>query len=468
MLEGMSPATIEQVLPPADLDDVVSTASASRAVRRAGADESRADLGGSVVRTALLRSALVGLLALALIATPTVLGMRWIARQHALEVQELRALALAVRTVAPLVDRAVLDGEPRALERLDAVVRARISDGSIVRIKVWDADGRVVYSDATDLVGRRFDLEPSVVDLLSSGGATAVVERVESAENLFEPRGTQLVEVYAAATAPTGDPVLVEAYFPMDGVHQLEGDLLMRILPLGLGALGLLVLIQLPMAASLARRVEREHAASRRLLQQAVAASDLERRRIARDLHDDVIQDLSGVAYALESTASRVDDSTRPLIGRTCDIVQRDVRTLREMLAELYPADVDSLGLAGAVTLLAEPLRAHGTTVRIDVPDVEVDGTSALLLYRVAREALTNVAKHADADEVDVTLTDRGDAVVLSVRDDGRGFAGDGWSGRGHLGLRLVQDTVAEAGGSVRISSREGVGTCVTVSLPKG
>jgi two-component system, NarL family, sensor kinase len=238
-------------------------------------------------------------------------------------------------------------------------------------------------------------------------------------------------------------------------------------LPLGVAALLVLLLVQLPSALRLARSVERGDAAQRRLLSQAVAASDLERRRIARDLHDDVIQDLAGVAYALESAEPRLADDARPLVTRAREILRRDVATLREMLVELYPADLDSVGLPRAIVQLADPLRRDGVDVRVDVPDVHVDATSATLLYRVARESLANAAKHAQARRVDVRLLDRPDELVLVIEDDGRGFDTASASARGHLGLRLIRDTVAEAGGSVSVSSTEGVGTCIEVRLPR-
>lgn len=436
--------------------------------RRSAAGDDGLGRQRSHVRTALTRFVVVGLVSFAVVSVPTALAMRSVARDHALQEAENRGLRLAAQTIAPHVDDAVLAGDPDALRVLDAVVDARMSDGSIVRVKVWDTSGKVIYSDEPHLVGRVFELEPWADELLRTGGATAELETLDDAENLYEPTGEVLVEVYAVATAASGNPLLFEAYFPGDDVRKQERDLLMRLLPLGLAALLVLLLVQLPSAIGLARRVQRGQEVRRRLLRQAVAASDLERRRIARDLHDDVIQDLAGVAYALESAESRLPDDARPLVSRARSIVRRDVASLRGMLADLYPADLDSLGLPGAVDQLAEPLRRQGVTVTVDVSDVHVDRTKATLLYRVAREAMTNTAKHAHASTVEVRLLLDDGSVVLTVSDDGAGFDTARESARGHLGMRLIRDTVAEAGGSVDVASTEGVGTWIEVRLPLG
>jgi signal transduction histidine kinase len=451
------------------LGDVVTTTARSAPGPAAALPWERPAPAGaqSHVRAAVRRFVVVGVISFALVSVPTVLGMLAIARNNALEVAKEQGIRLASSTIAPLVTQGVVDGDPAAVHRLDQVVDARMSDGSVVRVKVWDVDGRVLYSDVPELIGKQYPLQDWMVDLLRDGGATADIETLDDEENEAAPRHDSLVEVYALGTAATGHKLVFEAYFPLDPVQEQERTLLVQMLPLGVAALLLLLLVQLPSALRLARTVERGDAAKGRLLRQAVAASDLERRRIARDLHDDVIQDLAGVAYALESAEPRLDGDARPLVARARDIVRRDVASLREMLAELYPADLDSLGLPSAIDELAEPLRRAGVEVAVDVPDVRVDRTSATLLYRVARESLTNVAKHAGARRVEVRLVDRPSDLVLTVLDDGRGFDASGDSARGHLGLRLVRDTVAEAGGSVEVTSTEGVGTCIAVHLPR-
>jgi two-component system, NarL family, sensor kinase len=148
-------------------------------------------------------------------------------------------------------------------------------------------------------------------------------------------------------------------------------------------------------------------------------------------------------------------------------VVRRAVGNLRGVLSELYPVQLDDLGLEAAVQELAQPLRAAGIRVDVQMPgDVELDRTTSVLIYRVAREALRNVEKHAGAGLVTVALRVAGDEAVLTVTDDGRGFDPDAAGPRGHLGLHLVRDTVTEVGGQVVITSAPGVGTRLEMCVP--
>ncbi len=436
-------------------------------VRRLAGPRTGGATEGRVVRRAVVRFAVVGGLSMLLVAVPAVLAIRAIARDHAVERGALNGMLWASTTLAPLVDNDVLAGRPGAAAGLDAAVRRRQTVREVVRVKVWADDGRIVYSDEERLVGRTFAATEAVQEARSSGVAVAEFDSAESDENVFEPGGERFIEVYAPVTAASGDELVFEVYYPDDGVVAEERELLLSVVPVALVALLLLQLAQLPSALVMARRIERDEAARRRLVEQSAAASDLERRRVARDLHDEVIQDLAGVGYTLESLADRVPGENGVQLARARDIAQRDVELLRDMLTEIYPADLDDLGLAGAVELHAAPLRQQGTQVRVRVPrEVRLDRTASTLLYRVAREALTNVDKHAAATRVDVVLEVGPRAAVLTVSDDGAGFDTAVPRAPGHVGLSLVRDTVREAGGELTLTSVPGHGTSVVASLP--
>src|SRR4029079_16038921 len=126
------------------------------------------------------------------------------------------------------------------------------------------------------------------------------------AENEFERGPRALVEVYTLGRASTGEQVIYEAYFPASLVNKAQHDLLIQMAPVGLAALVLLSLVQLPSAMHLSRRVEKSRQSRERLLVQTVAAADHERRRLVQQLHDDVVQDLAGVGYALSSLAEHL------------------------------------------------------------------------------------------------------------------------------------------------------------------
>lgn len=423
----------------------------------------------SEVRAAVVRFLVAGLVTVVAIGVPSAMVMRQIARNHALADLAERTVETAANTVGPLVDADLIAGEPEAVQLLDRLVEGRIADGSLLRLTLWQRDGLVLYSDADALIGERFPDHDWGQRVLRSRQAVATLEDDGNPKNAYEHDEGRYVEVDVAFAAGGRDDLILEMYYPSSLVHAQQSELLLRLLPVGLMTLVVLQLAQLPPAASLARRVQGLQSGRRRLMRQAAAASDLERRRIARDLHDDVIQELAGVGYSLESIAASVDPSARPVLERGLALVRSNVATLRSMLVEIYPADPDEVGLEAALERLADPLRADGVDVTVAVDDaVAVRGTAATLLYRVAREALSNARTHAAASTVSVRLERAGSDVQLTVRDDGVGFDVDGsrqGERAGHLGLRLIADTVEEMGGHVELRSGPGDGTTVVAAV---
>jgi signal transduction histidine kinase len=424
----------------------------------------------SEVRAAVVRFLLVGLLTLAVVSAPSALLMQHLARQHTLEGLEDSAEMMAQNMIAPLVDDAFLAGDPRAGRVLDRVAQARVADGSVVRLTVWDRSGLVLYSDASDLVGRLFPNHDWDDALLVDGLTVSSFEDDGVPQSRYEHDGGRFVEVDTPFRSASGHDLIFEAYYPAEIVHAQQRDMLLKLLPVGLGTLLVLQIGQLPPAIRLARRIQGLQVGRRNLLHQAAAASDLERRRIARDLHDDVIQELAGVSYSLEAVEKGVGPADRPVLDRARSVLRSSVRDLRTMLSELYPADLDMVGLPAALDKLADGLRAQGVRVQVDVAkDLSVPPGHATLLYRVARESLTNAAKHAHPAEVAVRLSQASECVVLEIADDGDGFdtaAVDAAAVEGHLGLRLIRDTVGEAGGTVEVGSEPGVGTRVVATVP--
>ena len=424
----------------------------------------------SEIRVALTRFLLVGLASLVLVAIPTVLLFQNIAKDRALKAGVANWQNLSIHLLAPQTTAGVIARDPAALAQIDTVVRPGIRDGSIVRIKIWDMTGHVLYSDEPALIGRIYPL-PEATSLLHGGeSSVAEVSTLQDPENEFERvRGTQeLVEVYTLARASTGQQLIFEAYFPTRVFNQEEHDLLAQMAPVGLAALIALNLAQLPSALNLARRVQRSRQSRERLLVHAVAAADHERRQLAQELHDDVIQDLAGVGYALSSLDEHLDAKTRPVVEHIGTTVRRDVGLLRDMVTQLYPRDLDPQSLARSLSDLGTSLRQAGAKVDVDVDEhLALDETTATLIYRVARESLHNAEKHAQPRNVDVRLIRAKSRTVLTVIDDGRGFEPTAEQVAGHFGLKLIRDTVAEAGGTFLVDSNIGRGTRVELSLPR-
>lgn len=119
-----------------------------------------------------------------------------------------------------------------------------------------------------------------------------------------------------------------------------------------------------------------------------------------------------------------------------------------------------------ALARLADQLTAQGTAVQLELDEDRVDPVQSALLYRFAREAVANVAKHARARVVRVVLAVDAGVVVLRIADDGVGFDPDAGSPAGHLGLTIMHDALSDGGGSLAIVSEHGAGTMLTATLP--
>ena len=213
---------------------------------------------------------------------------------------------MAGRGIAePLITPGVLRGDPVALARLDRAVRERILSGTpIVRVKVWDARGRIVYSDAP--TADRLDVRRSArasCSRFGDGGTDADASDLNRPENRTERGFKRLVEVYVGIRAPDGTPLLYEDYERSSTISASSRRQWMALLPALVGALLVLYLVQLPLAYSLARRLRARQREREQLLRRAIEASDLERRRIAADLHDGAVQRLAGVSLSLAASA---------------------------------------------------------------------------------------------------------------------------------------------------------------------
>lgn len=343
-----------------------------------------------------------------------------------------------------------------------------LNEGNVLRVKVWDSTGRIVYSDVNSLIGRIYPLPKWGEDLLLTGVGTASLEKQDEDENEFEASAGELVEVYVRSTAATGQPLMFETYYDDDDVRAEQAEVLQDMAPAILLALGVLQLAQLIPAVRLARRIQAAQTERRRLLQRALEASERERRRIARDLHDGVIQDLAGLSYAMEAEETRSSPDQQALFTQAHRILHDNVQTLRVMTAELYPIDLDKLGLPAALNRLAEPLRQAGIRVTLRGEHLdELNRQSCALFYRVAREGLANVLKHSDTESVELTLVRRDHVMELRIHDDGRGFDTGSDAPDGHLGLRIMKDTIEDAGGSLTVVSAPGAGTVVEARLTR-
>jgi len=377
--------------------------------------------------------------------------------------------------VGPLVTRGVISGDPAALAQLDRAVRERVLDDEIVRIKVWRADGRILYSDRRELIGQRYALAADDVAAIGSSDVEGGVSDLSLPENRYERSFGKLVEMYLGIPTAAGERVLVEAYQRFQGTSAGGSGVWRAFAPTLFGALALLWLIQAPLAWSMARRLQRGQQERERLLVRAVEASDIERMRIASDLHDGVVQRLAGTAYTLAAASERLPNVQPEVMKESIDdstvSVRRAMQELRSLIVEIHPPNLETEGLAAALHDLVAPLASRGIAPTVDVaPDVDLDPDLERLVFRAAQEGIRNVVKHAGASEVTVAVTATERAVTLVVDDNGRGVDNATRAQHeteGHVGLTLLNDLVAEHGGVLEIAQSPSGGTRLKLEVPQ-
>jgi two-component system sensor histidine kinase UhpB len=213
--------------------------------------------------------------------------------------------------------------------------------------------------------------------------------------------------------------------------------------------------------------VERRESARR-----ALAAQEEERRRVARDLHDEVGQGLTAVMLVLERAVRRADAPDRPELTEARETVRDMLDEVGDIARRLRPEALDDLGLASALTALASRFAEQsGVPVRRSI-DAELAARlgpeEEVVVYRVAQEALTNVARHALAFAVELTLEPgpQPGQAVLVVRDDGRGISDDEVESRG--GIRGMHERALLVGGRLTVAQRPEGGTEVGLTVPIG
>jgi two-component system NarL family sensor kinase len=438
--------------------------------------ERAADLGPSAFDDRLemprlvLRYVVTALVTLIVVSVITAFVSRNIGTREAIDDANRIATITADAAVEPALDDALLDGDPDAIIQLDRVVRSQVIRGSLVRVKIWAADGTIVYSDESRLIGERFELDDEAIDVLEGRQteSKSEISDLSGPENRYEDSATKLLEVYMPIATPGGDTLLYEAYFLYDGVVEAGRRAWLRFAPVVLGALVFLALLQVPLVMSLARRLRRTQQQREHLLQQAIEATDAERRRIASDLHDGVVQDLAGVTFALAATARTVEGPVSTQVAQAGDQVRDAVRSLRSLLVEIYPPNLYEEGLEAAIGDLMARLDPRGIqgTLRVAVSnDLPLD--AAQLIYRTAQEGLRNVVAHADASRVEVSVEQDNRVAVLRVKDDGCGLDPNRIPQRpGHLGLRALSGYAATKGAVLYIESAPGKGTELRLEVP--
>jgi len=416
---------------------------------------------------------LAGLAAAVIVAFATGVASRRVGEREAIIDARSTTLLKARGLVLPVLTDGLSLMDPAAVRAIDTIVERDVLDDSLVRVKIWRDDGMIVYSDEARLIGTKYVLGEEEQDAIADGLIQAEVSDLTKPENRFERDYSKMLEVYLPIEAPGGERLLFEAYFKYSAVSSSGTRIWRSFAPITLGGLLALELVQIPLAWSLARRLRQRQRERESLLQKALEASDVERRRIASDLHDGVVQDLVGVAFALGGAARRSDitPESAQLLEQSAEDVRVSIKALRSLLVEIYPPNLFEEGLVPALTDLLARTNGQGIDAQLHVEELSGVLPPAVtgLLYRSAQEALRNVLKHANAKSVSVTVADRHGLATLDVTDDGVGFdptAPEHRTTEGHFGIQGLTDLVAGAGGRFEIRSESGAGTTMHVEVP--
>lgn len=372
----------------------------------------------------------------------------------------------SLRALGAMTDIARAVGGETRLERiLELIVkrgRALVETRALL-ILLADGDDLVVAATAGDLPGNLDGARiPIAGTLLGQVLAQGRAERLPNARGLGAELSDLGISAEAAMLVPlsfrgTASGVLAALDRVVDGPEfGSEDERLLR-----------------SFAASAATAVATAKSVEAERLRHSIEAAEQERKRWARELHDETLQALGGLRM-LHSAALRSDASERDLraaVEEGIALIDVEIDNLASLIAELRPAALDQIGLAPALRTLAER-RARESGVSIDVL-VRLDGTGAgerlpaeieSTVYRLVQEALNNVVKHAAATRAEAVLERRGDTIEVTVRDDGRGF--DPAAVSGGFGLIGMRERVELAGGELHVDIAAGSGTTVRASIP--
>lgn len=420
-----------------------------------------------MVRT-LTAFVLLGVIALTLVAVAGVVVIRRVATDQALA-EAGQLTEVTSHFVQRRVSDGLLTGDAGSLAAVALVVAFAVLHEPVVRVKIWTASGRIVYSDKSELIGSQYALGQEELEVLGSKDkAVAELADLGSPENRYESDFGELMEVYTRIETPDGTPLLFETYQRASTIADRRRELAAAFVPVLIALLATFALLVVLLAWVFVRRVRAASRERERLMRRAIESSDRERRRIAGDLHDGPVQELVGLSMRLSAAGERMDDpASSATLRESASSVRGSVRTLRSAIVGIYPPNLRQAGLAAALSDLISRLDLQGIEATLEVdPGADFGADTDELLYRAAQEALRNVEAHAGAAHVSLTVRREGDRAVMEVTDDGRGIAtpdAEQALADGHMGLSILSDIVRDGGGVLTVGPNDGAGTVVRV-----
>jgi signal transduction histidine kinase len=196
-----------------------------------------------------------------------------------------------------------------------------------------------------------------------------------------------------------------------------------------------------------------------------------ERKNVAREIHDELGQALTAIKIELSSLLFEWPAEQKPSkrAASITKLVDQTIQSVRRISTELRPGILDALGLVAAVEWAAEEFETRtGTRCRVDLPkdNLKIDQERATAIFRIFQETLTNIARHADATEVDIRLARENGGLHLDVQDNGIGISEERLSAKGSLGILGMRERTLLLGGEFQMSQAPNLGTRVRVRIP--
>jgi len=407
------------------------------------------------------------LLVLVAVSVLGVFAAQSLAERQAVNDAANTADILAEAVVQPALQNSIVDRSPAATQALSAAIGDYLVNSSLVRVKIWDQNGTILYSDEPRLIGERFALDAEAKGVFDHPRTRAEVSDLKKPENRFERGQGRLLEAYRPVWTPDGTPLLFETYGPYTEVDEHAGQLWRGFAGVTISSLLLFVALMVPLLWRLNSRVRSAQRQRERLLLRAVEASADERRRIAATLHDGVVQELAGASFSISGAADRAraggDDSLSADLRGAAGTLRDSIGGLRTLLVDIYPETLETAGLIEVLRDLAGTLRSREIEVDLELPEAAPDlGPDAdRLIFRVVHECFQNIRKHSSATHVRLSLTSATTGTVVEIADDGVGFDARAALDRppeGHFGLRVLADLVSNAGADLEVSSAPGAG----------
>ncbi len=355
---------------------------------------------------------------------------------------------------ALLRDTSEVCGLRAAVDNLKSQMRAIFT---LAPVAIWITEGdHITFANrachalfgATDedkLVGR------SIYSLLAPASATPIRQKV------LEALAGELPVV-----------VVQEKILRLDGVTRQIELVLARLPDHGETAVQM-VITDITERVRVREDLERSRAQSRRMAAGLVAAREEERRRVARELHDELGQRLTALQMELSNLGQNQRDGQQQHVQSLHDMVGETVQAVRRIATDLRPLMLDDLGLAAALEALAQDTaRRTGihVSVRAEVSDCAISDAASIALYRMVQEALTNVSRHAGARKARIDLHHDKDDLVLTVRDNGVGFPNLSLVRDGSHGLAGIRERAEMLGGNLVLDNLPEGGARIVVRLP--